>query len=361
MRCKIDHMARYWKNTFAVFCVSLAIGFSATSAQTSATPGWQPVHLTHDGQAYDFPVYANHPLDGDLSKIEHVLFIQHGIRRNGEDYYATGMRLLRASGIDPATVLIVAPNFPAQKDLAKGFDAMPLWNGGGRNNWAAGAKAVNPPYRIGALDVLDDLLSRLTDKARLPALMRVTLAGHSAGAQLMQRYAVLNEADEAIRARGIALRYVISSPSSYLYFTPERPQGASFAIPDAAQCKAYDRYRYGLQRMIPYGRSLSGMDLFQRYAKRNVTYLLGTADNDPNHPELDKRCGAQLQGDSRLTRGQNYERYERYLAGSSIPLTRTEYEVIGVGHNQRRMFGSQCGQMALFGAVANGKAAACRS
>ncbi|WP_395824764.1 hypothetical protein [Collimonas sp.] len=326
-----------------------AMALTASAASVQPAPPWQRVHLTHDSIAYDFPVYANHPLDGDLSKIEQIVVIQHGILRNGAAYYAAGLSFLNDSGIDPDQVLLLAPNFPAKADLVKGFERMPLWYAGGEHNWADGDDSVNPPYRISSLQVLDDLLQKLTDKDSLPRLRRVTLAGHSAGAQMMQRYAALNNIDEGLRSRGIALRYVIANPSSYLYFTPERPQGAGFAPYDSVQCAAYNQYRYGMQNVVPYGQGRSGMALFQRYAQRQITYLLGANDNDPNHSNLDKRCGAEAQGPSRLQRGLAYQRYERHLAGAALPLVRSEYEVIGVGHDQAGMFGSQCGRAALFG------------
>jgi len=339
-----------------------SVMLAAAAAGVQPAPPWQRVHLAHDGVAYDFPVYANHPLDGDLSKIEQIVLIQHGILRNGDAYYAAGASFLKDSGADPDKVLLLAPNFPAKADLAKGFDRMPLWHAGGDHNWAGGDESVNPPYHISSLQVLDDLLQQLADKRRLPKLTRITLAGHSAGAQMMQRYAALNNVDEAIRGRGIDVRYVIANPSSYLYFTPDRPNGAAFAPYDTAQCADYNQYRYGMQEMVPYGRGRSGMELFDRYARRQITYLLGGDDNDPNHPKLDKRCGAEAQGPSRLERGLAYQRYERHLAGTALQLARSEYEVIGVGHNQTGMFGSQCGRVALFGngGAGSGSGAICR-
>ena len=333
----------------------------STDAQASGPlRGWQRVHLTHDDTAYDFPVYANHRLDGDLSRIREIVFVQHGILRNGDDYYAAGDALLRASGVDSATVLLLAPNFPADSDRQKGFTNIPLWRPGGPRNWAGGDASVSGPVRISSMRVYDDLLLKFTARTRTPALTRVVLAGHSAGAQFMQRYAALNAVDEVVRGRGIDLQYVIANPSSYLYFTNERPSNGAFKQPPAGECPDYDDYRYGLRNMIPYGQRHSGGALLRRYAARHVTYLLGTADNNPRHPELDKRCGAEEEGATRLERGRNYLRYERYLAGSQTPLNHGAYEVVGVGHDQARMLGSQCGARLLFGATDAGTAV-CRA
>lgn len=339
-----------------------AVAAPRAQAPAAAKPQWQRVHLG-SGAGYDFPVYANHRLDGDLSRIREVVFVQHGLQRNGDDYYAAGAALLKASGRNPAEVLLVAPNFPGTPDQGKGFDGMPQWSVQG---WMSGENAVNAPFAVSSLQVLDDLLALVTDKSRLPGVTRVTVAGHSGGAQIVHRYAVLNNVDERIRARGIDLRYVVANPSSYLYFTPVRPagpDGKSFAPYDKALCADYDKYRYGMQDIVPYARGADGLTLYRRYAARQVTYLAGTDDNDPNHRVLDKACGAEAEGPTRLQRARGYLRYERYLASPGAVLRHQAYEVVGVGHDQARMFGSQCGARAVFGMAesANPDGAACRA
>ena len=89
-----------------------------------------------------------------------------------------------------------------------------------------------------------------------------------------------------------------------------------------------------------------------RYAARDVTYLLGGADNNPEHRLLDKTCGAEAQGATRLARGTGYAQYEYVLASRGakpVPLHRHAYEVSGVGHDNKGMFGSVCGTRALLG------------
>ena len=181
----------------------------------------------------------------------------------------------------------------------------------------------------------------------------------------MHRYAVLNNMDEVLRAAGKRVSYVVANPSSYLYLTPERPSAASstgFARYDAAACPDYHQYRYGTENLLRYAGQQNTATLFARFAAREVAYLLGTADNNPQHEQLDQNCGAQAGGAHRLERGRNYIRYERYLAGSNVKLNRRAYEVIDIGHTQSRMLGSHCGAALLFG-VEEGKnvvGAACR-
>ena len=214
--------------------------------------------------------------------------------------------------------------------------------------------------------MLDDLLRSLDDRKRLASLTGIVLAGHSAGAQLVHRYAVLNNTDGALRRDGLALRYVIANPSSYLYLTNERPRadGKGYAPYERGICPTYNQYKYGTDKLPAYARETDDSRLFVRYAARDVIYLLGGADNNPEHRLLDKACGAEAQGATRLARGTGYVQYEHVLAARGakpVALRHASFEVGGVGHDSKRMFGSICGVRALLGedAQAGAGAAAC--
>ena len=336
---------------------AIAAGVCASpSGQNAPTrPAWQRVELAHAGERYPFAVYANMPFGQDLPDVDTAVIIFHGLLRNGNDYYTAAVKLLAESGARQSATLLLAPNFLAVADAGKpGVDGMPLWTVQG---WIVGEDAVNGRFALSSLDVLDDLVASLSDREHLPALKRVVIAGHSGGAQIAQRYAVLNAIDERTRARGIELRYIVANPSSYLYFDNLRPQGGAFAPYNTTWCPNYNDYRYGLDRIVRYAGAASGSDLFRRYAARDVTYLLGSLDIDPRHPALDKQCGAEAEGANRNERGRGYLKHLMHLAGTSR-LNHRAFEVQGVGHDQEKMFGSTCGVEALFDRRANAATAA---
>lgn len=337
---------------FALLCVAPVL---------AQTPAWQRVELGAAGNRYPFAIYSSKAWGGDTSRVTSAVIVFHGMGRNGAGYYAAAEKQLQAAGGDPAETLLIAPNFFAPADAKKfPVDGMPLWS---NSRWNSGWDADNRP--LSSFQVIDDLLVALLDTGRFPRLKRIVLAGHSAGGQIVHRYAVLNQVDEKVRASGKTLQYVIANPSSYTYFTNERPRpnGTGFAPYDKKLCVTYNEYRYGPEQMLPYAKVANGDELFRRYAARDVTYLYGTADNNPNHHQLDKTCGAEAQGANRLERGRNYLRYENYLAGTAVKLNRHSYEVIGVDHAQGRMFGSQCAAALLYGVPQekNTAGAACRA
>jgi hypothetical protein len=346
---------------YTLLAAVLAITGVSPAESQSAMPSWQRVELASPDGTFPFAIYSNRPWRGDMKSVKAAVLVFHGVSRRGNNYYVTAEKLLAESGSNVGETLLLAPNFFAPADAARHrIDGMPLWDP--RRSWSAGSDATNWPHPLSAFEVIDALLLTLADRTRFPHLARITLAGHSAGGQLVHRYAVLNALDEKLGAAGLAVRYVVANPSSYLYFTDERPLASGFIAYNRNTCARFNTYRYGLEGLPRYAEETNGADLFKRYAARDVTYLLGTDDNDPEHRDLDKSCGAKAAGAHRLERGRNYIRYERHLAGTATRLKRLAYEVEGVGHQQSRMFGSKCAAHLLFGTPQeqNGSGARCR-
>jgi hypothetical protein len=147
----------------------------------------------------------------------------------------------------------------------------------------------------------------------------------------------------ALRQSGIQLRFVIANPSSYLYFSKDRPSSS-------AGCPAFNRWKYGLIDPPAYvgGTSAAAWrQLEAGYARRDVIYLLGSADTDPHQEDLDVSCAGEAQGPFRLARGQAYFQYLRERNQSEWN-QHLRY-VPGVAHSARGMFTSVCGVNAIFG------------
>lgn len=338
----------------------------ATPAPRRAAPlRWQAVELGRPGHRYKMPVYANRDLaKDDLRGIRQVLIVIHGVKRDADQYFETAAALVAANPARARDTLVLAPRFSGAID--SGFAGMAAWRKASWEDGEDSVQAAGRPAPVSSFQVLDDLLRSLDDRKRLPALAGLVLAGHSAGAQLVHRYAVLNNVDGSLRRDGLALRYVIANPSSYLYLTNERPRpdGKGYARYERGICPTYNQYKYGTDKLPAYARETDDSRLFVRYAARDVVYLLGGADNNPEHRLLDKACGAEAQGATRLARGTGYVQYEHVLAARGakpVALRHTSFEVGGVGHDGKRMFGSICGVRALLGedAEAGSAAAAC--
>jgi pimeloyl-ACP methyl ester carboxylesterase len=243
--------------------------------------------------------------------------------------------------------LLLAPNFLTETDPRASAD-VPLWR---KDNWMQGETSEFGHIGVTSFQALDDIVGYLADRKRFPAMKEIVLIGHSAGAQLMQRYAVFNNEDALLKQAGINIRYVISSPSSYVYFDASRPQDQTFAPVLTVMCPSYNKYRYGIEQPPMYlqSQNLSARQLFQRYAARDVTYIVGAQDNDPNHRVLDKSCGAQMQGESRVVRQHNYLQYEQFLAQKwAVAVHHPQFEVAGVAHSAKGIYSSELTAERLF-------------
>ena len=317
-----------------------------------ARVGDQSVAFAAGDRALRLPVFADRPIDRPAPDVRRAVVVLHGTMRNA-DVYLDGMAAAVAAAGLTAETLVVAPQFLADVDAAPHAlaDDQPRWS---LDGWKEGAGATGPdgldPAAASSFAALDAVLGHFADRARFPALARVIVAGHSAGGQVLARYAPAGRGDAALTAAGVAVRYVIANPSSYLYFDARRPlaDGAGFAVPEATDCARFDRYKYGLRRPVPYLRDGPAAAMIGRFLARDVVYLLGAEDRDPGHRFLDRTCSARLQGPHRLGRGQNYFNYLKLLSGEA-ELKHRLIEVPGVGHDNRAMFGSAAGRAALFG------------
>ena len=294
----------------------------------------------------EFPLYLSTDWNVPQPRIERAVIVIHGKLRNADVYFDTAEKARDAAGADPATTLLIAPQFLATLDTR--VHSVPAdmlrWND---NAWMGGEPAEGG-VPLSAFAVLDAIVERLADRQLFPNLKHVTFAGHSGGAQVVQRYAVAAHDLRTLADAGIDVRYVVSSPSSYAYFDAERPdaQGRPARF-DPARCPSFDDWKYGMQARAAYVNDRSPTQLEAAYVKRPVTYLVGGDDDDPKHPALDRSCAAEAQGAERVARAEGYFNYLR--ARHPEGLNQQFHVVPGVGHNGARMLTSPCALATMFG------------
>jgi pimeloyl-ACP methyl ester carboxylesterase len=284
---------------------------------------------------WQLSVYRNYPLAGTPA-VTHALVVIHGSGRNPVATYAGMMTAATNAGATKGT-LVLAPWFKTTEDQPRGHEA--VWTNDG---WKSGDGAVKPAGLSG-FAVVDQIVATLADKARYPNLNWITVVGHSAGGQFTQRYAAFGLAPSQVR--GVSFNFVVANPSSFLYFTPQRPAQGGFGQPPASSCPDYDHYKYGMQGRTGYVATLTPAQAFANYTSRRVTILNGGADTAAGHG-LDTRCAAMLEGPNRASRGAEYFRYIHLLAPTAA---HDRIVVPGVGHDHYELFESPLAAPVLFG------------
>lgn len=305
------------------------------------------VYTIHTAQGdASFPMEVSANLNTIHPEITRAAIVFHGKGRNVEGYFSALERAAHEAGHVSQQTLLWAPQFLREEDaeahhLPKQFLR---WHAG---SWTAGESASGP-LPLSTFDVIDAMLATLANRERFPNLITVVLIGHSGGGQLLNRYAIVGRS--AIRMAGIHLRFVIANPSSYFYFSDDRPQrDGSFAAFHNSACPKFDHWRYGPVNAPAYVSATSPeawRDYEQNYIKADVIYLMGTADTDPEQVDLDTSCAGEAQGSERLERGTSYFRYlkSRHPQG----FTQQLWFVRGVAHVGSRMVESPCAIAAVF-------------
>ncbi|WP_240160941.1 alpha/beta hydrolase [Burkholderia sp. Ax-1719] len=293
---------------------------------------------TSQGHA-DFALDLSADWNSPQPQIVRALIVLHGRLRNADDYFRTAQRAREAAGGDPASTLLIAPQFLSTDDT-RAFHSPPDLLSWHADAWMGGADAKTG-VPIGAYAVLDVIAHRLADKQRFPNLKTIVFAGHSGGAQVLQRYALASDAPDELAQAGIDVRFVVASPSSYAYFDAQRPVAFN-----AASCPGFDNWKYGMQARPAFLRGRSPEQLEARYAQRHILYLVGGDDHDPNSASLDKSCAAMAQGPQRLARAESFFGYMQSRHPGS--LNQQFHVVPGVGHNQARMLTSHCALNMMF-------------
>jgi hypothetical protein len=300
-----------------------------------------------------------------------ALVAMHGHPRDADKTFNAALLAVRNAGALDDT-LVVAPLFQVAADKARKCSTagVPsaqsgdlLWTCG---SWLEGGRAENGA-RITSFAAMDALVAELAQ--RWPSLRTVTIAGFSAGAQMVQHY--IGFARKAPGA--VSVRYVVSDPGTWLYFDPVRPQpmrngapvdwqacgsGAdtlrnctvTLAPADAAACPAVNRWKYGTDGLPAFlGRGAA--QAREQYARADISYLEGELDSSEAkgtyYGILDKSCAAAAQGPYRMQRGLAYAQYDRTVLA---PDKRREVVVVpGCAHDVACVFPSEAARGALFG------------
>jgi pimeloyl-ACP methyl ester carboxylesterase len=310
------------------------------------------VGLTTPHGSGQLPIEISLDWNQPQPQVTRAVIMLHGKGRDVDGYYRSLRKAAELAGGDAqAKSILIAPQFLNEEDARAHHlpENVLRWPQG---TWESGREAAGPAS-ISAYEVIDALVAHLADRKLFPNLKTIVLAGHSGGGQAIQRYAIAGRAEHAA-GPDIHVRYIVANPSSYMYFTDDRPvfegNTVRFAAGNAQACEKFDHWKFGpLHVREDYVRESAAAGwpvLEDAFAQKDVLYLLGTADIDPHEKDLDVSCAGEMEGPNRFLRGRAYYAWMRQHHVSG--LNQHMWFVPGIAHSGGKMFTSECGVAALF-------------
>ena len=357
---------------------TLVTDFPVKATPPSSSSGRRLTHAQLESlNNTEFQLYHYISTGYNATKVQRAVIMLHGLGRDAWAYFD----LTRASLVNATSrrergshkqrlrfdeVVIMAPVFmnledpgcfPVDQDGSPTSNAL-VWN---TKDWAQGADSVYPdviydaegqpfqPPGVSSYEALDAAVAWFSNKAVFPNLNTIIVAGHSLGAQMVQRYALIG----AVPSATVPVHFVVANPGSYAYLSDWRPRSYD-DCPDT-----FNSWKFGLD-----GYSQSYLSDFiadsldtsndvesvvQRYRRRIVSYLFGLAD----HGKGDTSCEALAQGTTHLGRGRNFVKHLSQLPGG-FPAAHSVNYVPNVAHDGLGMFQSKAGLERLFFINLNG-------
>ncbi len=274
-----------------------------------------------------FSHFTSQDLKEANANIEQAIITIHGSERNAHTYFNSVEAMTKKMNQMEKTI-VISPHFKEAWDARTGMEFYFSPEGWLSGDPDLGTKGVS------SFEIMDGMIALLADKNKFPNLKRITLTGHSAGGQLVQRYAAGSDID--VNYPDIKFRYIVANPGSYVYLTANRP------VTPQVRC-AFNDYKYGLDKLNSYMGKFSVMQIQKRYTAKEIVYFLG--EQDIRSDDIDQACPARYQGDTRLARGKNFK---SQLDKEFPEAKHFIFTVPGVGHTQYGMYTSEQGLKVLF-------------
>ena len=299
------------------------------------------------GDTLTQPYYRNIPLANTSADIKYAIISLHGDGRNADEHFNIIGQATVNAGLEDSTILL-APVYPFQDDINQynlGDDVL-YWSD---TDWNAGDLSRNTqsnprPFRISSFSTMDSIYHRLVENN--PNLKRIVLTGHSAGSQMVVRYAAGGRAQADLTETGIDFVFVPTNTPSFLYYDDNRVlnQNAEVFEFGPSDCGSASQYKYGLDNLNQYMENTGETTIIENHKQADVTYLIGQYDFGGQT----NTCARMVQGSSRLIRTHVYFSYIGFFYGDSIYNNHRMAEIPAAYHEFDEIVFTDCGMNALF-------------
>ena len=300
------------------------------------------INYVVSGDTLSQPYFRNISIDSTSEHIKYAIVSLHGDGRNSYEHFNVITQLAEMAGLEDSTILI-APTYPLQDDINQynlGSDILYWpdidWNAG---NLSRDTQSNPRPFRISSFSTMDTIYHRLAENN--PSLKKIILTGHSAGSQMVVRYAAGGRGQANLSNNNIELVYVPVNTPSYLYYDENRVLDEGVDVFDfgPTDCASANQYKYGLDNLNQYMDETGVEGIINNFKTSNITYLIGQYDFGGQT----NTCARMVQGYSRLIRTHIYFSYIGYFYGDSVYSTHRMAEIPNASHDFSTTLLTNCG------------------
>ena len=245
-----------------------------------------------------FQMYSSFHIDS-VSDVRGAIITTHGNSRNADDYYEKMISVV-SSQISTDEIMVLAPKFVTNYE--KTYDTDWYWN---TTSWKWGMQSYNSPHgeNVSSFEVIDSILSKLSNKQFFRQLSDVIITGHSSGAAFVHMFSFSKPNNYF---KELNIHFAIVNNQYFTHPEPTRmyPNG-SLAILD--DCDGYNDWPYGLEKLNPYMDLIGKINAKNNFISNKVDYFI--AENDIDLDGITSGCQYETLGANRFEKTVNYITY----------------------------------------------------
>jgi hypothetical protein len=306
--------------------------------------------MSVNGHTLSLPYYSNHNLYNINNQSRLAIISIHGDGRNGDEHYSILTDIAEQQSLID-TCVIIAPLFLEQEqinlfqlDSTVLFFPSSEWNAGALSR----STGQNPrPETISSFSAMDTIISVVRNNN--PNLQRIIVTGHSAGSQMVVRYAAGNRVwGNSSDTDDIEIRYVPINTPSFLYMDDARvvdENATEYQFQAPTDCFTHNYYKYGLDNLNDYMLDTGIDQIRNQYYSSRVIYLVGEYD----YSGYSQHCNRMSQGSNIYKRTHIYYSYLEYFYDQNVYTTHSMAIIPGAGHSFEQSALSECGKKSIFG------------